>query len=106
MHIVVFVTAANTQEARKIADKLIQDKLAACVNIVDNVRSLFWWEGKPDSAQEALLIVKSAKSKFPRIVDAVKSVHSYEVPEIIALPIISGEKKYLRWIDDSLRRPG
>lgn len=105
MHIVVFVTAANIEEARKIADKLIQDKLAACVNMIDNVKSLFWWEGKLDSAQEVMLVIKSAKSKFSKIVNAVKSVHSYEVPEIIALPIIAGEKKYLRWIDDSFRRP-
>jgi len=105
MHIVVFVTAANAKEAQKIADKLIRGRLAACVNIVTNVKSLFWWDGRLDSAQEALLVIKSARSKFSAIVKAVKSVHSYEVPEIIALPVVAGEKKYLRWIDASLRRP-
>jgi periplasmic divalent cation tolerance protein len=102
MYIVVLVTAADVREAQKIADKLIRGRLVACVNIVDNVRSVFWWKGKPDSAAEALLIMKSKKSRLAKIIKAVKSSHSYEVPEIIALPVISGEKKYLRWLDESL----
>jgi periplasmic divalent cation tolerance protein len=102
MYIVIFVTAADVREAQKIADKLIRARLVACANIVDNVRSVFWWKGKPDAAAEALLIMKSKKSRLAKIIKAVKSSHSYEVPEIIALPIISGDKKYLRWLDESL----
>ena len=105
MYIVVFITASNKKEAQAIARSLIAHKLAACVNIIDKVASLFWWQGKVDSASEALLIVKSKKEKFRRIVTLVKSLHSYEVPEIIALPILMGEKKYLRWIDESLGKP-
>lgn len=103
MHIVIFVTASNKEEAEKIARALVENKLAACVNTVGGIKSVFWWEGKLDSANEVLLIIKSKKSKLSRIITLVKSLHSYQVPEIIALPIIAGEKKYLRWLDGSVR---
>ena len=105
MHIVIFITASNKKEAQNIARGLLSNKLIACVNIIDKIESFFWWQGKIDKAKEALLIVKSHKSKFHRIVKLVKSIHSYEVPEIIALPVIFGEKKYLRWLDASIRKP-
>lgn len=103
MYIVIFVTTANNEEAGKISRALVENKLAACVNIISGVKSVFWWEGKLDSAEESLLMIKSKKSKLARIIKLVKSLHSYEVPEIIALPIISGDKRYLGWIDESLR---
>ena len=103
MRIIIFVTAANKKQARQIANKLIKTKLAACVNIIPGVESLFSWKGKIDSAKELLLIIKSEKSKLPKIIKTVKSLHSYEVPEIIALPIIAGNKEYLRWIDECIR---
>lgn len=102
MHIVIFVTASNNEEAGKISRALVENKLAACVNIIGAVKSVFWWEGKLDSAEEALLIIKSSKSKLAKIIKLVKSLHSYQVPEIIALPIIAGDKRYLGWIDASL----
>lgn len=105
MYIVVLVTAGNKKEARKIAMGLIEQKLAACVNIIDKVDSLFFWEAKIDRAKECLLIIKSKKDKLPGIIKLVKSLHSYKVPEIIALPIIAGSKPYLRWIDASVRQP-
>jgi periplasmic divalent cation tolerance protein len=104
MYIIIFVTAANTAQARKIAKALIKKKLAACVNIVEKIESVFWWKAKVDRGDETLLIIKSKKSLFDSIVKTVKSLHSYEVPEIIALPIAAGEKKYLTWIDDSIRK--
>lgn len=104
MRVVILVTASSKEEARKIANKLVSDKLAACVNIIDGVESLFWWEGKVDRASESLLVIKSKKEKLKSIIKAVRSVHSYTVPEIIALPIVSGDKPYLRWIDESLSR--
>jgi len=103
MHIVIFITAPNKKEAGHIAKKLIQKKLAACVNIIANIDSIFWWKAKVDSAKEVLLVVKSTKSKLAKIIKLVKATHSYDTPEIIALPIIGGEKKYLKWIDDSVR---
>ena len=103
MHTVIFVTAPDKKQARQIANKLIKTKLAACVNIIPGVESLFSWKGKIDSAKELLLIIKSEKSKLPKIIKTVKSLHSYEVPEIIALPIIAGNKEYLSWIDECIR---
>lgn len=103
MHIVIFVTTGNRKEAQKIASGLIRQRLAACVNIVDKVDSLFFWEAKVQKAKESLLIIKSARAKLPQIIRLIKSLHSYKLPEIIALPIIAGYKPYLRWIDASIR---
>ena len=103
MYRIIFVTSANKEEARKIAKSLIDNKLAACVNIIGGLESFFWWRGKIDSAKEVLLIIKSRKEKVSRVIKLVKSIHSYEVPEIISLPITTGFKPYLRWIDESLR---
>jgi len=103
MKIAVFVTAANKKEAEKIASVLVKEKLVACVNILSDIKSVFWWDKKVQSSKEVLLIAKSSKKMFPRIIRRVKSMHSYELPEIIALPVVSGYKPYLRWIDDSLR---
>ena len=102
MYIVVFITCANKKEAERIAEKLIRSKLAACVNIVRDVESRFWWQAKLDKADELLLIAKSTKVKLNKIIKLVKSLHSYEVPEIIALPIVGGNEKYLEWIDASI----
>lgn len=98
MYIVVLVTAKDKAEGQKIADKLIQEKLAACVNIIEGVTSLFWWEGKVDQASEVLLIIKTQKTLFKKLEKAVKSAHSYTVPEIIALPVVAGNTDYLKWI--------
>jgi len=103
MHIVIFVTASNKKEAVKIAEKLIRNRLAACVNIIDRIESVFRWQGKVDRARELLLVIKSAKRMLPKVIKAVRSCHSYDVPEIIALPIAGGFKQYLDWINDSLR---
>ena len=103
MYIMVFVTATSKYEAEKIAKSLIKHKLAACVNIVPKVSSLFFWKGKIDRAKEFLLLIKSKKIKFTALVKQVKLEHSYKVPEIIALPIIAGDKNYLRWLDAALR---
>ena len=97
--IVVLITAGSEEEAHNIAESLVKGKKAACVNIVPAVDSLFWWEGKIESAQESLLLVKTKASLFPEIVELVKRTHSYEVPEIIALPIISGSDDYVKWLD-------
>ena len=102
--IVILITTGSEEEANKIAELLVNERKAACVNIVPRVDSLFWWEGKLDSAQERLLIVKTKASLFPEIVKLVKRVHSYEVPEIIALPIVGGSEDYLEWLDTSVEQ--
>ena len=103
-NIVVLITTATEEEAHRIAEILVKQRKAACVNIVPEVNSLFWWQGKLDSARESLLIVKTKASMFPKVVETVKEVHSYEVPEIIALPIISGNEDYLKWLDAAIEQ--
>lgn len=104
MFIIIFITAKDKNEAKKIARQLLAHKLAACVNIVSGVESFFWWENKIDTAREVLLIIKSKKSLFKKIVSAVRAVHSYSVPEIIALPIVDGHKDYLTWVSDAVSK--
>lgn len=103
MRVIILITAKDNKEADKIAKLLIKNKLAACVNIASGLKSIYLWKGKVEQAKETLLIVKSRKDKFDKIVKLVKSAHSYEVPEIIAVPIACGFKPYLRWIDESVR---
>ncbi len=96
--VVVYVTAKDLSEGRKIAQHLLTQKLAACVNIVNAVESHYHWEGKLEQSSEVLLVIKTRKALFAKLAKAVKQVHSYSVPEIIALPILAGEKKYLTWL--------
>jgi periplasmic divalent cation tolerance protein len=101
--IIILITAGSEEEAHKIAKLVVNQKKAACVNIVPRVNSLFRWKGKIDSARESLLLVKTRASLLSEIVSLVKEVHSYEVPEIIALPIIGGSEEYLKWLDSACR---
>lgn len=103
-YIVVFITTPQTEEAKKIADKLIREKLAACVNIIPQVNSIFWWENRVDKAEESLLVIKTKKPLLSKLITYVKQIHSYSVPEIIALPIIGGNEDYLKWIDESVKK--
>ncbi len=102
-YVVLLITASNIEEANKIAEVLLNQRKAACINIVPGVSSLFWWQGKLDSAQESLLIVKTKASLLPEVISLVKGVHSYDVPEIIALPIVGGNQDYLEWIDKEVK---
>jgi periplasmic divalent cation tolerance protein len=101
--IIVLITAGSEGQARKIAELLVEEKQAACVNVVPRVDSLFRWKGKIDSARESLLLVKTRASLLPQIISLVEGIHSYEVPEIIALPIVGGSEEYLKWLDSALR---
>jgi len=98
-YIVVFITTNTTGEAQRIAKLLLEQRQAACVNIIPEVDSRFWWEGELDSAQESLVVIKTKASLLPGIINLVKRVHSNAVPEIIALPIVGGNQDYLDWID-------
>lgn len=102
--IVVLVTCGSVREARRIADLVVKSRLAACVNILEiPVRSIYRWRERVESARELLLVIKSSRRRFRELQRAIESVHSYEVPEIIALPIQSGSRKYLAWLDESVR---
>jgi len=102
-YIVLFITTATAEEAQRISKVLLNQRKVACVNIVPKVSSLFWWQDKLDSAQESLLIVKTKASQLNEIVRLVKELHSYDVPEIIALPIAGGNQDYLEWIDKEVK---
>jgi len=97
-HVVVLVTASGKDEAEKIAAALLDGRQAACVNIVPSVISRFWWKGRIDSADEALLIIKTSQTAVADVITTVQINHSYSVPEIIVLPIIGGSEEYLNWI--------
>jgi periplasmic divalent cation tolerance protein len=97
--VVVLVTASSDEEAEKIARLLLEKRKAACVNVVPRVDSRFWWQGELDSAQESLLIIKTRATLVPEVTEIVKGAHSYSVPEIVALPIVGGNKDYLDWVD-------
>jgi periplasmic divalent cation tolerance protein len=99
--LLVLITCASREEADDIARKLVEDRLAACVNIMPQVRSLFWWENKVSEEEEVLLIVKTRRSRFGALALRVKALHSYSVPEIIALPIVEGSASYIQWIEES-----
>jgi periplasmic divalent cation tolerance protein len=99
---IVVVTTASKQEAEKIAQHLLDEKLIACANIIGPVSSLFHWSGKTERAEEHLMLMKSRKELFKKLSETIKTLHSYEVPEILALPIIEGSKTYLDWLDSCL----
>jgi periplasmic divalent cation tolerance protein len=101
-YIVVFVTAPNKLEAKKISAAVLNKKLAACANMLSGIDSHYWWRGKIERAREVLIIMKTSRKLFARLAAEVKKNHSYEVPEIIALPIIVGSKDYLKWIGESI----
>ncbi len=101
-YIVVFVTAQGEEQAKKIAEQLISKRLIACVHILPKISSLFWWQGRIDSQEEVLLILKTREDLLDEVIKATKELHSYEVPEIIALPIIGGNEDYLKWINESI----
>lgn len=100
-HIVVFITVPSPEEGKKIAKALVEKRLAACVNIVPGLRSIYRWEGKICDDKELLLIAKTTEGLLKVLEQEVKSLHSYKVPEIIALPIVNGSRDYLEWIDEN-----
>ena len=97
--IAVFITTGSAEEAQKIASVLVEQRKAACVNIIPQVSSIFRWEGNIDSAEEHLLMVKTRTQMLDDVISLVKKNHSYDVPEVVALPVIGGNKDYLDWLD-------
>lgn len=100
--IVVFMTAANGEEATRLADLLVGAHLAACVQILPEMESVYRWEGKIERQSEILLIAKTTTAKFAELEREVRALHSYETPEIVAVPLVAGSSPYLAWLLDSL----
>jgi periplasmic divalent cation tolerance protein len=101
--IVVFTTADAPELAEKLARQLVEKRLAACVNLVPGLRSIYRWQGAVEDASEILLIIKSSRGLFPQLRAEIERLHTYEVPELIALSIVDGSASYLDWLDGQLR---
>ena len=101
--IVVFITAGSPDEADKLANLLIQKRLAACVQILPSIQSVYWWQDKIERQPEILLLVKTISSKFAELEREVRAVHSYETPEIVAIPTAAGSEQYLDWLSSTFR---
>ncbi len=99
-YITVLITAPNESEAVNIAKTIVEEKLAGCVNIIKDIRSIYYWQGKIEDDAEVLLIVKTRADLFDELQKRVKSMHSYTVPEIIALKIKKGSEDYLKWLSE------
>ena len=99
-NIVVFITASNEDEAAKISRALVEARLAGCVNIIKGVRSIYQWKEKIEDEPEVLMIVKTQRHLFPALSKKVKELHTYTVPEILALPIVEGSAEYLNWLKE------
>ena len=96
--LVIISTAGSEREGWKIGRRLVESRLAACVNVIPKVRSFFYWEGKVRGEQEVILVIKTMQKQFQKIINEIKKIHTYEVPEIISLRVDGGEEKYLNWV--------
>ena len=103
MFAVVLVTCPDMASARRVAEGLLKDRLAACINIVSGLKSLFWWKGRLEEADEVLLIIKTRLALVRDLIARVKELHPYEVPEVVTLPIVEGSDDYLAWLGEEVR---
>jgi len=103
LFVVVLITCPDREMAERIARALLEERLAACVNITGPLSSLFWWEGRIDRAEEFLLLVKMRFNLLEKLVARVRELHPYEVPEVVALPIVGGSEDYLAWLGEETR---
>ena len=94
----IYITTGNLEEARAIGRELVSSRLAACANIIHDINSIYWWDGKIQDDREVLLIAKTKESLVPALIEKVKSMHSYECPCIVSLPILDGNKAFLDWV--------
>lgn len=103
-YILVLMTASSKDEAKKIVRSLLEEKLIACANMIDSVTSVFWWQEKIEEEKEVLVVMKSHQDLFSKVSARVKELHSYDTPEILALPIVEGSMQYLEWMKKVLNR--
>ena len=94
----IYITASSVDEARSIGKELVSSRVAACANIIDNINSIYWWDGEIQDDKEAILILKTRDSLVPELIEKVKSIHSYDCPCIVSLPILEGNKPFLDWV--------
>lgn len=101
--LVVYISAGSEEEAGRLARALVEEKLAACVTRVRSVRSTYAWKGKIETEEEELLIVKTSSARFPELAQRVRELHGYEVPEVLAVPVVDGSPAYLDWMRETLK---
>lgn len=101
--VVVYVTVGSSEEADRLARALIEERLAACVNRIKSVQSIYRWQGRVEQSEEELLVIKTKRNLFASVQKKVQELHSYSVPEIIALPILEGSEDYLKWLEEQFR---
>ncbi len=97
-YMLVFCTCENQPQGMQIGEALVRERLAACVNILPPIQSIYRWEGNIETAEEVLLLIKTTRDRFPALRDRIQQLHSYDTPEIIAIPITDGSEKYLAWL--------
>jgi periplasmic divalent cation tolerance protein len=98
-YIQVITTTENKTDAEKIAEILVEKKLAGCVQIIGPISSIYWWEGKIEKANEWLCLIKTTRVMYADLESAIRKIHPYKVPEILAMPVVAGSKDYLRWLE-------
>ena len=99
----IYITTSNKEEAKKIGAAIVKARLAACANIIDNMESIYWWEGKMEEEHEAVLLLKTREELADKVIAEVRSMHSYDVPCIVAWPIVKANPEYLKWIEAETR---
>jgi len=104
--VIVFSTCASREEAKRIARGLVEERLAACVNVIDGIVSIYQWQGKVHEGDEVMLVAKTRRDLLGRLQERLASMHSYEVPEAIAIPVVDGLPAYLEWLERELDPPG
>lgn len=103
MTYIVLTTVDNRSEGERIASRLVEEKLAACVNVLPEVRSTYWWKGKVEKSDELLLVIKTTPERLDELVSRIEEIHSYETPEVLAIPVEKEPKKYLEWLEKNVR---
>jgi len=101
--IVVLSTCGSEEEAVRIARRLVEGRVAACVNLIPRIRSIYRWEGKVEDATEWLLLIKTSRERYDALCTVLEAAHSYELPEVLALPVVAGSANYLAWLDSELK---
>lgn len=103
-YIQVLTTAGTKEDAQKIAQSLVEKRLAGCVQVVGPIASTYWWEGSLENAEEWLCIIKSRKDLYKELEKAIQQIHPYRVPEILAIPVVDGSQSYLEWLDGEVKK--
>jgi periplasmic divalent cation tolerance protein len=104
-YIQVVTTAGTREDADRIARAVVEQRLAACAQVIGPISSTYWWEGQIEMAEEWLCLIKSTEQAYPALEEAIRSVHPYEVPEIMAVPVVAGSETYLAWLEDEIGGP-